>query len=399
LTVDKKTYYFLVLTIHKWIGQGLVLVLLLISIPFYAQNTKIDLILKQAPKSAGTYQLDQRNYSAIFLNMTYGSSGINNPAEIRKIKTDQIKRIDLVYTGYPASSYNDLTGKRLQALMNLDPAIFSKKDIEWNLVVQNNCQDESSAKFLYHGFVIYYLDPLKKPSNSADIEYIKEKFKNPDNRDFSKYAFKDSTVLKALVRNGEWNNLLIVADLTGSMSPYITQLLIWYKLNSNQNIVRQWVFFNDGDYKPNEEKVIGNTGGIYELKTSAFENVLDLTYETMVNGNGGDAQENDIEAILKGIALCPECEDVVLIADNQSPVRDIELLDQVTKPVKVILCGSQNEINTQFLKIAAQTGGSIHTIETDISDLLSRKEGEEIKIGKQMFKVEDGKLMLIKEVY
>ena len=399
MTVDKKTYYFLVLTIHKWIGSGFVFVLLLVSTSFYAQSSKIDQILKQAPKSAGTYQLDQRNYSAIFLNMTYGSSGINNPAEIRKIKTDQIKRIDLVYTGYPASSYNDLTGKRLQGLMNLDPAIFSKKDIEWNLVVQNNCQDESSAKFLYHGFVIYYLDPLKKPSNSADIEYIKEKFKNPDNRDFSKYAFKDSTVLKALVRNGEWNNLLIVADLTGSMSPYITQLLIWYKLNSNQNIVRQWGFFNDGDYKPNEEKVIGNTGGIYELKTSAFENVLDLTYETMVNGNGGDAQENDIEAILKGIALCPECEDVVLIADNQSPVRDIELLDQVTRPVKVILCGSQNEINTQFLKIAAQTGGSIHTIETDISDLLSRKEGEEIKIGKQTFKVEDGKLMLIKELY
>ena len=399
MIVKRKTYHFLVWIRFKRIFWGLSIVLLFVSIPLTAQNSKIDLILKQSPKSVGTYQLDQRNYSAIVLNMTYGSSGINNPADIRKIKTDQIKRIDLVYTGYPASSYNDLTEKRLQVLMSLDPAIFSKKDVEWNLVVQNNCQDEASAKFLYHGFVIYYLDPLKKPSNSADIEYIKERFKNPENQDFSKYSFKDSTVLKALVRNEEWNNLLIVADLTGSMSPYITQLLIWYKLNSNQNIVRQWVFFNDGDYKPNEEKQIGNTGGIYELKTSAFENVLDLTYETMINGNGGDAQENDIEAILKGIELCPECEDVVLIADNQSPVRDIELLDRVTKPVKVILCGSQNGINTQFLKIAAQTGGSIHTIETDISDLLTKKEGEEIKIGKQTFKVEDGKLILIKGVY
>lgn len=97
MTVDKKTYYILVLTIHKWIGRALVFVLLFVFTPFYAQNGKIDQILKQAPKSVGTYQLDQRNYSAILLNMTYGSSGINNPAEIRKIKTDQIKRIDLVY--------------------------------------------------------------------------------------------------------------------------------------------------------------------------------------------------------------------------------------------------------------------------------------------------------------
>ena len=361
-----------------------------------SQNTKIDQILRGQLKTVGAYQFDQRNYAAIMLNMTYGNSSINNPIELKKLKIEQIKRVDLVYTGYPATSFNDLTEKRLQALMHLSPALFAKKDVEWNLVVQNNCQEENSAKLLYHGFVIYYLDPAKKPSNSADIEYIKEHFKNTENSDFSTCAFKDSTVLLALERHSEWNNLLIVADLTGSMSPYIAQLLIWYKLNTNKDIVRQWVFFNDGDYRPNEEKKIGMTGGVYDLKTAAFEKVLDLTYETMVNGNGGDAAENDVEAILKGIALCPDCEDVVLIADNLSPVRDMELVDQITKPVKVILCGSQTGINTQFLKIASESGGSIHTIETDIDDLLNKKEGEVIKLGNQSFKVEDGKLVLIK---
>lgn len=362
----------------------------------FGQNSKIDQILKMPLKTIGSYQVDQRNYSTIMLSMNYGSSNINNPSELKKIKFEQIKRVDLIYTGYPASSFNDLTEKRLQSLMRLNPALFSKKDVEWNLVVQNNCQDESSAKFLYHGFVIYYLDPTKKLSNSADIDYMKERFKNPESQDFGKYTFKDSTVLSTLNRHSEWNNLLIVADLTGSMSPYVAQLLIWYKLNTNKDIVRQWVFFNDGDYKPNEEKKIGNTGGIYDLRTSSFDKVLDLTYETMVNGNGGDAAENDIEAILRGIELCPDCEDVVLIADNLSPVRDIELIDKITKPVKVILCGSKSGINMQFIKIASQSGGSIHTIETDIDDLLNKKEGEIIKIGNQSFKVEDGKLVLIK---
>ncbi len=390
----RKGYFFT----HTRQFVGVILTLILSVACVNGQSLKIEQILKTPLKTVGTYQFDQRNYSALALSMNYGSTSINNYTDIKKIKIEQIKRIDLVYTGYPATSFNDLTEKRLQALMRLNPAIFSKKDVEWNLVVQNNCQDENSAKFLYHGFVIYYLDPTKKPSNSADIDFIKERFKNSENNDFSKFSFKDSTVFMTFKRNSNWNNLLIVADLTGSMSPYIAQLLIWYKLNTNKDVVRQWVFFNDGDYRPNEEKKIGNTGGIYDLKTAAFEKVLDLTYETMINGNGGDAAENVVEAILKGIALCPDCEDVVLIADNLSPVRDMELIDKITKPVKVILCGSQTGINMQFLKIASQSGGSVHTIETDIDDLLNKKEGEEIRLGNQSFKVEDGKLVLMKGI-
>ena len=66
--------------------------------------------------------------------------------------------------------------------------------------------------------------------------------------------------------------------------------------------------------------------------------------------------------------------------------------------MKVILCGSQTGINMQFLKIASQSGGSVHTIETDIDDLLNKKEGEEIRLGNQSFKVEDGKLVLMKGI-
>jgi hypothetical protein len=239
-------------------------------------------------------------------------------------------------------------------------------------------------------------DLNKKPANIADINYIKERFKNPNNTDFSKFTFKDSSVLKALNRNTEWNKILVVADVTGSMSPYIAQLLIWYRLNTKKDKIIQWVFFNDGDFKTEDQKKLGSTGGIYSTNSDSFEVVLALTLETMMNGNGGDAAENDVEALIKGLELCPECEDIVLIADNNSPVRDLSLAKSVGKPIKIILCGSQSGVNVQFLDLAIDTKGSIHTIEDDLQNLVELSEGQILKIGKQTFKVVDGKMVAVK---
>ncbi len=346
--------------------------------------------------TVSTYRADTRVLSAIFLNMAYGSSTISNTQDIKRIKASQLVRIDLVYTNFPISSFNELTEKRLQSLERIMPEIFSNKSIEWNLIVQSECQEVESAKKLFHGFVLYYRDPDKKAFNQGEIDYLKSVFKQDVSGGLLKTpSFKDSTVLKVLSRNWNWKNMLFVADHTGSMSPYIAQLLLWNRLNSVKNISRHWVFFNDGDYKPDHEKVIGKTGGVYYTYTSEFDSLLELSYQTMLNGFGGDAQENDLEAILVGIQNCPECDDVVLIADNQAPVRDMKLLEQIHKPVRVILCGSQAGINTQFLEIARVTGGSVHTIEEDIERLFELNEGEVIKIGRQSFKVEGSKLKKI----
>ncbi len=370
--------------------------LLLSCFTCFAQQNKIKEILAQPNKFVNTYQIDNRNYTTLMLSMAYGSSSIINSNDLRKINIDLIKRIDLVYTAFPIGNFNELTEKRLQSLYNSNPALFANAKIEWNLVAQNNCQDVDGAKLLYHGYVIYYIDPNKKPANIADINYIKERFKNPNNTDFSKFTFKDSSVLKALNRNTEWNKILVVADVTGSMSPYIAQLLIWYRLNTKKDKIIQWVFFNDGDFKTEDQKKLGSTGGIYSTNSDSFEVVLALTLETMMNGNGGDAAENDVEALIKGLELCPECEDIVLIADNNSPVRDLSLAKSVGKPIKIILCGSQSGVNVQFLDLAIDTKGSIHTIEDDLQNLVELSEGQILKIGKQTFKVVDGKMVAVK---
>jgi hypothetical protein len=360
------------------------------------QTARIKELALQENKFTGTYKVDERAYASLQLSMSYGNTSITNAKDLEKIEEKMIRRIDLVYSSFPVQGYNDLTEKRLMSLYKIAPSLFDRKDISWNLVVQNNCQDEEAAKGLFHGFVVYYFDPNKKLANASDLNYMKKTFADTSNSELLRMAFKDSTVLRVLSRNSEWKKMLVVADLTGSMSPYVAQLLIWYRLNTKEDLVRNWLFFNDGDFKSDEEKKVGETGGIYEVKTADFNEVLRLTYETMLNGNGGDAAENDLEAVLKGMQSCPECEDIVVIADNQSPVRDMELLSRIKKPVKIILCGSQAGINAQFLNIARQTGGSVHTIEQDITRLLEMNEGEVFKVGKQTFRVEGGKVVVVK---
>ncbi len=208
----------------------------------------------------------------------------------------------------------------------------------------------------------------------------------------------DSSVLKALERNKHWKNKLVVADVTGSMSPYTAQLAVWFKLRENLSDVNQFLFFNDGDNTPNEKKIIGKTGGFYACDA---ENGFDQMYATlkkaMSRGNGGDVAENDVEALLHGIKTCPDCDEVILIADNFAPVKDIRLLHEISRPVRIVLCGAEHGIiNSDYLEIARKTGGSIHTMEFDITNLIHLNEGEKIVLGKREYVISRGKFVVVR---
>lgn len=105
----------------------------------------------------------------------------------------------------------------------------------------------------------------------------------------------------------------------------------------------------------------------------------------MRNGGGGDCPENNLEATIEGIRQCPDCEGVVMIADNFATPRDMALVNQIKQPIKIILCGSQGGINTKYLDLALATNGSIHTMEEDITDLKTLNEKGSIKIGKKKY--------------
>lgn len=203
----------------------------------------------------------------------------------------------------------------------------------------------------------------------------------------------NSVVFNVLKRNKTWKNKLIVADLTGSMYPYAQQISTWLKLHFLKDTTSQhFVFFNDGDNKKDENKKIGATGGVYHCKAKTVEELITTMESTIRKGQGGDAPENPIEAIIYGLNKSGKVEDVILIADNWAKARDIKMLARIKVPVRVVLCGVYEgmEINEDYLNIAYKTKGSVHTIEQDITDLMKQSTGKKFNINGVDYIIKNG---------
>lgn len=209
--------------------------------------------------------------------------------------------------------------------------------------------------------------------------------------------FADTVVLSVFGRHPEWKNKLIVADVTLGMEPYAAQLIVWENMKLIKTEKRQYVFFNDGDDKEQAQKVIGKTGGIYYCEGSASK-VKKTMKQVMAAGTGGDVEENDIEAIVSALTLGKAYQQVILIADNASGVRDMKSIKRLKKPVMIVLCGlgDTDVIHPDYLAIAKQTNGSIHTIHDDAKDLGKVLEGSEISIEQLKYKLEGGVFKAVK---
>ncbi len=204
---------------------------------------------------------------------------------------------------------------------------------------------------------------------------------------------EDSTIIKALTRN-KFKNMLVVADVTNSMAPFTVQLIQWLSEEGQQQNLRSFVCFNDGDGKQVEYKQIGNTGGIYGAEYKNPVQVSELMQEVMAKGSGGDFPENVCEALIKGIAMFKNYDDVVLIADSWAPVRDIELVSKITKPVKVILCGDFSP-QADYVTIALLTGGSLHFMNEDMVDLSPLKNGKTLMIRGKEYALQGDKVVAL----
>lgn len=319
----------------------------------------------------------------IHLQMAYGGHKIYNSKIARRAKGRYIEKVKLIYTDYPKGHNMDtLNMQRMLQLYLLLPDAFNNEGIEWEFVKQTGANKNTVYNF-FHGIAVHY-------RNKPIWEYAENKKEYFEDVLEGKEEIKDSTILKVFDRNKEWDNMLIVSDFTGSMSPYIAELLLWYHLNADAKKDQRFVFFNDGDMKDTDEKVIGETGGIYYTKHSHIDSVLMTAVRTIDAGSGGDGPENDIEALIFGIKKFPKHKTVVLVADNGSSVRDFSLIRKLKRPVKVIICGGSGDINLQYLNLAYSTGGSLHTIEEDIVGLIDLKEGQEMKIGDTTFIIQNG---------
>lgn len=358
--------------------------LIIISLRVYSQSISIHFDIRADTLKVPAYKFTTIGENQAFLSMTYGQYNLHTIAMQRFIENKTIQKIALLYTDYPKGADHELLNKRrLAALYILAPHVFSDARIEWTLVMQTSANNSDQAAKLPHGFVITYRTEPSKASAAAESKSIKEIM-------LGKASFEDSTVYKVFKRN-KWKKSLVVSDLTGSMSPYSGQLLLWYRLHQKEDAVKEFVFFNDGDNKPHKDKELGRAGGIYHTPAGDANKALEIAMLTMSRGHGGDSPENNIEAILAGISKCPDCENIVMIADNWADVRDIALLSQIRRPVKIIICGATSgSINTEYLQIARATKGSLHLLDKDIYDLNKIAEGQSLKIGKHIFKLQNG---------
>lgn len=217
---------------------------------------------------------------------------------------------------------------------------------------------------------------------------------------FTPPPLADSSIVKILDRHPEWDDVAILGDLTGSMSPYTVQVLLWHKLNfkADKNRTKHVTFFNDGDRKADAIKRVGKVGGIYSGISDDYEDVEKLAFECMTNGFGGDCPENNIEAAIEAIKKCPECKEFVMIADNFATPRDMRLLPEVKKPIRVIVCGSFGVINPAYLQIARETGGSIHTMEEDLEGLIEAADGSYIEFGGEKYLIDGGEFKPVSRI-
>ncbi len=333
------------------------------------------------------FKIDAQGFSYLKLKMNPGDHEILNLDELKKLTQQTIVGVDLVYSDYPQNAdFTELNRLRIIELLQFLPAAFNSQVVKWQLVKQTGVKNTNAMSNFFHGFVIYYRPMPSYAEENKQIMDVVEGRSKPE----------DSTLLRVFTRNSTWKDMLVVCDVTGSMSPYTSQLLLWIKANQKLKTFKQVVFFNDDDEKSNDQTKSLDSSGMWTLETENSDKVIKLAFKAM---NNGGHMENDLEAICYAIKKYPENkENIVLIADNWENPCDMQLLEFLKKqkiPVKIIICGLTDRLNVLYLDLARATGGSIHTMEQDLFEIAKIGEGKTIKIGKMKFLLTSGKFIQV----
>lgn len=328
--------------------------------------------------------------------MDFADDQINVNALRAELSKHHVIGVNLIYTRYRSSPNFDqrqLNQQRLERLHEVAPYLFFDERLQWRVMEQVGPRERERAVESFHGFVLFYTD-MSRYSSFADI---RDRLDSANMEEFVPQAREDTLIQAVFNRHPEWRRMNVHCDLTGSMSPYTAQLLVWFKQNIDNGRILQFVFFNDGDDLRNSRKRPNRTGGIYMIQSDNIQEVLQTVQDCMSNGSGGDVVENDVEALLRGIEACRGCRENVLVADNLSAMRDYGLRRRLRKPVRIILCGTELGINTQYLDLARATRGSVHTIDEDFYDLNQMRPGDTITIAEREYELRRGVFKLKRE--
>lgn len=202
---------------------------------------------------------------------------------------------------------------------------------------------------------------------------------------FDTFGLRKTDEFQILTGKNWLGKYAVLVDVTGSMTPYTAQVMLWMKHSNSCLNNGKVVFFNDGNEAPDMLKRIGFSGGLHFAESHTFDTVYSTMKTAMRRGDGGDIPENNIEALIAAQKRWPSLDSFIMIADNNAPIKDIALLKQITKPVNIILCGVHNKIHPHYVELAAKTNGRIYTIDAEITNLNKLKLGDRTDIGKSVF--------------
>lgn len=198
-----------------------------------------------------------------------------------------------------------------------------------------------------------------------------------------KLTEKHKIVSKTLNNQQNLQHAALALDVTGSMGPYIADMLQYIKNNTHK--IDLYAFFNDGDNKPDLQKTIGSSGGIYTYHGNVYDSIEARALQAMRNGYGGDLPENDIEALLAAQEACPQCTRLIWVADNYASPRDLDLYTKITKPVLIIICGADYRINPRLLTLAKRMQAQVAVTGGFIPRFPALKQGDIFKVRTEEF--------------
>lgn len=371
-------------------GKGIMILAMILLVKGFASaqvNVRIRIKFRDTVE-VDKYTPEDNGFSNLKLKMHPGDYIIQNLADLKKLQGQTIVGVDLVYSDYPVGEdFTELNRKRILELNLQFPDAFDDQMIQWKLIKQTGVAQTGGIQNYFHGITIYYR-PL--PSFASENASIKNVINGV-------VPVADSTILKVLGRQKTWKDMLVVCDVTGSMAPYTSQILLWLKANQKMKTFKQAVFFNDNEEKSNNQVASYDEDGIWSIETSNSNKVVDLAIEAMEDGQH---IENNLEAICYAIKKYPENkQNVVMIADNWETPCDMQLLEYLKSQkvvVHVIVCGVTDRMNTAYLDLAYATGGSVHTMEEDLMDIAKTGEGKTVKIGKMKFSMSGGKFVQVR---
>lgn len=382
---------------------GFIILWLNFSGGLWAQVSRVQEVAKR--DTVSHYQFEAYTLASFRVEMDFEGALVNNRAQLAALRAKDIVAVDLVYSLFPENkNFESLNAQRLANLETLFPSLLYKPNIEWRYVGQKRASNRREAEGLFHGFVVYYKD-------LATLSYLrKPPIKNTSE---ARLSLEEKTAWKALIdgktadirpqvmpileRNmPKWlpDSCAFIIDWTASMYPFGLEVLQWLdRYPRDRSQVKGLILFNDGDDRLLGEKVIGQTGGIYGTFKTDSDDLLQLMQKVKKQGQGGEDEENDLEAVLAASQRFANCQDLVLLVDARSFVRDLPLLPQLKAQLEsrqqrlhILLCAAEEKIVPDYFVIAHNTQASLHSPNEDLlsTEQLKQEGGFEIA-GKYYF--------------